>query len=129
MPAPAISLAITAYNRAEYVGATIGSVLRQTRRDFELVVFDDGSTDDTVAVAQKASGDDPRVRIVAGEHGGSMARSINSAAKLLTGKYFGWVDSDDALAPTALEETSAVLDARPDVGLVYTDYLIMDETG
>ncbi len=125
---PVISIVITAYNRASFVAAAIGSVLRQTRGDFELVVFDDGSTDDTVAVARKAAGDDPRVRVVIGEHGG-MSNALNAAAALMTGKYFGCLDSDDALMPAALEETAAVLDARPEIGMVYTDYLVMDESG
>jgi GT2 family glycosyltransferase len=55
--------------------------------------------------------------------------SINAASKVLMGTYFGWVDSDDAIAPTALEETVAFLDANPDVGMVYTDYLTMDDAG
>ena len=55
---PAISIVITAYNRREYVAAAIGSVLRQIRRDFELIVWDDGSSDDTVAVAKQAAGGD-----------------------------------------------------------------------
>jgi GT2 family glycosyltransferase len=67
--------------------------------------------------------------VIAGEHGG-VVRSINAAVKLAcNGRYFGWVDSDDGLAPTALEETAAVLDARADVGVVYTDYLVMDALG
>src|SRR5438552_13795817 len=107
---PAISLIIPAYNREKFVAAAIGSVLRQTESDFELVIWDDGSTDGTVEVARRAVGEDPRVRIVAAEHAG-IATVINSAAKLLTGKYLGWVDSDDGITTTALAETRAVLDA------------------
>jgi len=125
---PAISILIPAYNRGKFIAAAIGSVLRQSRHDFELIVWDDGSSDDTVAVAKQAAGDDPRVRVIAGDHAG-VCPSINHAARLCRGKYFGWVDSDDALAPTALEETAAVLDAHHDVGMVYTDYLTMDESG
>lgn len=129
MPAaPAISLLICAYNRASFVAAAIGSVLRQTRGDFELLVWDDGSTDDTLEVARRAAGGDPRVRVIAGPHAGFTA-SINAAAKHLSAPYFGWVDSDDAILPTALAETAALLDADPNLGMVYTDYLTMDEGG
>ena len=127
-PTPAISVLICAYNRAKFISAAIGSVLRQTRTDFELLVWDDGSTDDTVAIARKAAGDDPRVRIMGGPNVG-FTKSCNLAAKHLTAPYLGWVDSDDAILPTALADTSAVLDAKPDVGMVYTDYLRMDESG
>src|SRR4051812_22438393 len=111
---PRISLVIPLYNRRRYIAQAIKSVLNQTRRDFELVVWDDGSTDDSVAVATDAARGDPRVRIMRGENRGAPA-AINSAAKLLTAPYFGWIDSDDMLAENALKETAAVLDAQPDV--------------
>ena len=126
--APAISLVMATYNRADYVGPAIRSVLAQTRPDFELIVWDDGSTDDTLAAAREAAGSDPRVRVVAGEHAG-FTKTLNRAAREAAGSYFGWVDSDDALAPTALAETAAVLDAEPAVGMVYTSYLVIDGLG
>ena len=127
---PKVSLLIPAHNRERFVAAAIGSVLNQTFRDFELLVWDDGSTDSTADVAGRAAASDPRVKVVRSPHAG-VCLSINSAANLLTGQYFGWVDSDDALAPTALAETVAFLDADANkvVGLVYTDYLTMDEAG
>jgi glycosyltransferase involved in cell wall biosynthesis len=125
---PPISIIVTMYNRAPFVAAAIGSILLQTRKDFELVIWDDGSTDDSLAVARKAAGDDPRVRIIAGEHAG-VAKAFNSAAHATRGKFFGWVDSDDGLVPTAIEEAAAVLEANPGVGMVYSDYLTMNEAG
>src|SRR5688500_2659459 len=125
---PAVSLVIPLYNREKFIAAAIGSVLRQTERDFELIVWDDGSTDASVEVARRAAGDDLRVRIVTAEHRG-VVHAINSAAKETSGKYFGWVDSDDGLVPTAVEETRRYLEAHPSAGMVYTDYLTIDETG
>jgi glycosyltransferase involved in cell wall biosynthesis len=125
---PAISLVIPAYNRAKFIAAAVGSVLRQTERDFELVVWDDGSTDNTLEVARRAAGDDPRVRIIAAEHRGACA-AINSAVALTSGKYLGQIDSDDGIVPTALAETRAYLDAHHAVGVVYSDYLTIDEAG
>ena len=127
---PKVSLVIPAYNRANFVTAAVGSVLRQTFTDFELLVWDDGSTDGTADAAEKAAAGDTRVRIVRADHAGVCA-AINHAAKQLIGEYFGWVDSDDALAPQALAETAALLDApaNANVGMVYTAYLSMNETG
>jgi glycosyltransferase involved in cell wall biosynthesis len=127
MAAP-ISLVIPAYNRERFVGAAVRSVLAQTRTEFELIVWDDGSTDDTVAAARGAAGDDPRVRVVAAEHRG-VAASLNAAVAQASGRYIGWVDSDDLIAPRALAETAAVLDGSPEVGVVYTSYVVMDEAG
>jgi glycosyltransferase involved in cell wall biosynthesis len=125
---PAISLLMTTYNRARFVGPAIKSVLAQARGDFELIVWDDGSTDDTPAVARAVADGDPRVRFHDDAHVGHPGSRI-AAARLATGPYLGWVDSDDGLHPDALAETAGVLDARPGVGLVYTNYLTMDEAG
>jgi glycosyltransferase involved in cell wall biosynthesis len=125
---PSISLIIGVYNRADYVAAAIRSVLDQTRRDFELIVWDDGSTDESLAIAQDTARGDSRVRVISSKNQGLPA-TINAASKLLTAPHFGWIDSDDLLHEDALKETAAVLDARPEVGLVYTDYLTIDEIG
>jgi glycosyltransferase involved in cell wall biosynthesis len=125
---PVVSIAMAAYNREAYVAAAVGSVLSQTFSNFELIVHDDGSSDGTVAAARQRAGGDPRVRVVAGSHRG-VAATLNAAFGEARGKYFGWIDSDDALAPTALAETVSYLDAHPDAGVVYTQYLTMDEDG
>ncbi|MFP4104117.1 glycosyltransferase family 2 protein, partial [Coleofasciculus sp.] len=111
----AISLVITTYNRERYLGAAIDSILAQTWGDFEVIVWDDGSTDGSVAIAQDYAKRDPRVRVIAAEHQGR-GISLKCAIAQTTGSYIGWVDSDDRLAPTALAETVAILDTQPDVG-------------
>lgn len=120
------SLVMTVYNRERYLGEVIESVLAQTYGDFELLVWDDGSTDASADIARSYAKRDARVRVVAAEHQGR-APALKAAHELATGKYIGWVDSDDKLASMALEETAAILDARPEIGLVYTDYLVIDE--
>lgn len=127
MVAP-ISLIITTYNRERYLSAAIESILSQTRGDFELLVWDDGSTDSSVEIAQKYAQLDQRVQVVAARHQGRSS-SLKAAIAETTGTYIGWVDSDDVLAPAALKETSAVLDTHLEVGFVYTDYLVIEETG
>jgi GT2 family glycosyltransferase len=91
-------------------------------------VWEDASTDRTLAVAREAARDDPRVQIIAGEHAGVVG-ALNQLASRAQGEYIGWLDSDDALAPLALAETIQVLDSSPDVGMVYTNYITMDEAG
>src|SRR5918998_1386113 len=111
-----ISIVITTYNRERYLSAAIESILAQTRCDFELLIWDDGSTDRSVEIANAYAKSDRRVRVVAAEHRGQTP-SRKAAIAETTGTYIGYVDSDDLLAPTALEETAAVLDAKPGVGL------------
>jgi glycosyltransferase involved in cell wall biosynthesis len=123
-----ISIVIPVYNRERYVGTVIESVLNQTRRDFELLVWDDGSTDGSLDIARHYAELDQRVRVIAAEHQGFVP-ALKAAFAATTGTYIASVDSDDFLAPTALEETAAILDAHPEVGMVYTDYRVIDENG
>ncbi|MFM5981848.1 MAG: CHAT domain-containing protein [Sphaerospermopsis kisseleviana] len=125
---PLVSIVIVNYNRENYLGAAIASVLQQTWTDFELLVWDDGSTDGSVAIAQKYAHQDQRVRVVAAAHQGSV-KAHKAVIAQTRGTYLGWVDSDDILAPTALAETVPILNHQPDVGLVYTDYVDINAAG
>lgn len=120
-----ISLIITTYNREPYLSRAIASILAQTNGDFELLVWDDGSTDASVEICREYASQDPRLRVVAAVHQGRGA-ALKAAIAQTTGTYLGIVDSDDWLAPTALEETAAVLNAHPEAGFVYTDYWVVD---
>ena len=82
----------------------------------------------SLTIAREYAQADPRVKVIAASHQG-IAPALKSAIAATTGTYLGWVDSDDRLAPTALEETVAVLNAQPEVGLVYTHYRVIDEQG
>jgi filamentous hemagglutinin family protein len=126
---PLISIVIVNYNRERcYLGEAIASVLQQTWQNFELLVWDDGSTDRSVEIAQEYAQQDKRVRVVTAPHQG-IAVARQAASSQTRGAYLGWVDSDDILAPTALAETAAVLNRHPEVGLVYTDYLNINADG
>lgn len=123
-----VSLITTVYNRERYLATMIDSVLNQTYQDFELLIWDDGSTDQSLAIVQTYAARDPRIRVVAAEHQGR-GRALCAAVAESRGHYFGLVDSDDFLVSTALATTVAVLDAQPNVGLVYTEYLTMNALG
>jgi filamentous hemagglutinin family protein len=125
---PRTSLVLPCYNRDRYLAEAIASVLQQTDPDFELLVWDDGSTDGSLEIAQRFAAADRRVRVMAGSHGGAAA-ARKAAIAHTTGRYIGCLDSDDRLAPTALAETVALLEAQPDTGMVYTRYRVMDEAG
>ncbi|MBD1809258.1 CHAT domain-containing protein [Microcoleus sp. FACHB-SPT15] len=121
-----ISIVITTYNRERFLSAAIETVLAQTKQDFELLIWDDGSTDRSVEIAQHYAQQDRRVRVVVAQHLGR-GRALKLAIAQTCGTYVGLVDSDDLLAPTALEETAQVLEREPNVGMVYTSYLDIDE--
>jgi len=124
MVEPTFTIAMPAYNSSRTIGAAIRSVLAQTRSDFELVVVDDGSSDDTTD--QVARFEDERVRLVRQENSGPGA-ARNLAIISGRGRYVSMLDSDDLWLPTYLESMAAVLDAHPDVGLAYTDAWVLDD--
>ncbi|MCU0543255.1 MAG: sulfotransferase [Oscillatoriaceae cyanobacterium Prado104] len=121
-----VSIVMTVYNRERYLGAAIESVLTQTYPNFELIIWDDGSTDNSLNIARSYAKLDSRITALAAEHRG-VSYSLMSAIRQSTFPYFGCVDSDDLLAPKALAETVPILDANPQVGVVYTNYLAIDE--
>jgi glycosyltransferase involved in cell wall biosynthesis len=122
---PTVSVCIPTYNGARYVERTIRSVLAQTYGDFELVVRDDASTDDTVAIVQ--SFDDERVRIVAGAENVGASANFALAVAEATGTYVKLLCQDDVLYPECLERQVAALAAGPDVVMVSCHRDIVDD--
>jgi glycosyltransferase involved in cell wall biosynthesis len=119
---PKVSVIIPAYNRANLVGDAIRSVLNQTFTDFEIIVVDDGSTDNTREVVNSFK--DPRLKYIYQEHGGaSTARSHGT--KVSSGEYIILLDSDDILLESMLEKSAAILDEHPEVGYSYGQSQIM----
>ncbi|MEM9006910.1 MAG: DUF4915 domain-containing protein, partial [Cyanobacteria bacterium P01_F01_bin.86] len=125
---PQVSLVMTVYNTEAYLAEALDSLLAQTFTNWELILWDDGSTDESVAIAQSYAQPDSRIRFYQGYHRGRVPALIEAHA-LTQGDYVGWLDADDRLAPTALEETVAFLDAHPEYGMVYTHHIDMDAQG
>jgi glycosyltransferase involved in cell wall biosynthesis len=124
-PLPQVSLVMPIYNRQDYLPTAIESIQAQTYPDWELILWDDQSTDRSLEIARHFSLQDARIRVVAAPHQG-FSRSLESALGLARGTYLGWVDSDDRLCPAALAETVAILNQHPTIGMVYTDYDLID---
>ena len=122
-----VSVCIPTFNTGRYIGETIDSVLKQTFKDFELVVCDNASTDNTAEVCAKFT--DSRFRRVYFEEFIGQAENWNRALSLATGEYVILLHSDDALLPAFLEQAVRVLDQNPDVGLVHCTTQHIDEEG
>jgi glycosyltransferase involved in cell wall biosynthesis len=122
-----VSVCVPAFNRAHYIGDTIRSVLAQTLRSFELVIYDDASTDDTGEVVA-AFGDD-RIRYYRQPHNVGIAQNRTACVGVARGEYIAWLDADDLYYPNALETQSGVLDHNPNVGLVHGAYDVIDQAG
>jgi glycosyltransferase involved in cell wall biosynthesis len=125
---PKVSLILTVHNREQYLEDAIASVHTQLYQDYELILWDDGSTDDSGEIATHYANQDPRIRHFQANHQGRNA-ALRSAHQQAQGQYIGWIDSDDRLTPATLAATVAFLEAEPDVGMVYTDHHIIDAQG
>ena len=124
-----VSVIMPAYNAERHIGQAIGSILGQKDVDFELIVVDDGSTDGTRAIARDWYERDSRVIVVCavGNHGPSAAR--NRGLRSACGKYIAYQDADDYSLPGRLCNQVALLDERGDVGVVDTNFWLMDRFG
>ena len=121
------SIIIPLYNKAPYVAKAIGSVLAQTFTDYELIVVDDGSKDDSAEIAAKAIEGKANCRLMRQENAGvSVARNNGVAAS--EGEYLCFLDADDWWEPTFLEEMSQLVTEFPDAGIYGTNYTIVNET-
>ena len=121
------SVIIPLYNKAPYVAKAIESVLSQTFTDFELVIMDDGSKDDSFEIAKKTIEGHGQCQLHRQQNAGvSMAR--NNGVAFSQGEYLCFLDADDWWESTFLEEMSGFIDALPNAGIYGSNYTIVNET-
>jgi len=121
-----ISVIIPAYNAMAYLPETIENVLKQTHEDFEVIVVNDGSSDQTPEwVAQVP---DPRIKLISQENTGQ-AKARNTGIAYAKGEYIAFLDADDLWEPTKLKKQLECLEKDQTIGLVYTWVAFMDEQG
>lgn len=124
---PRVTVIIPAYNAAPYLGQAIQSVLDQTHADLEIIIVDDGSTDNTHAIAQDYARQHPnRIRVISQTNQG-VALARNAGIDAASGDFFQFLDADDQLLPRKIEACLAVFADDPKAGLVYTGYEVRDE--
>lgn len=124
---PKITVCIPTYNRSHYLQYAVNSVLKQTYGDIELIICDDGSTDDTPEVVSKFN--DSRIQYL--RHPQNIGRSSNMKSGFLAakGEYFVKFDDDDGLTPEFLAKTVQILDEFPDVDFVCTNHWVINSKG
>lgn len=119
-----VSVVIPCYNMANYLPDAVVSVVAQTYPGWEMVIVDDGSTDDTPAMIESLQKKYPtrRIRSVRQENAGLPA-ARNAGIRVATGEFVLPLDADDVLLPDALKRLLAVLDEHPEIGIAYPDYI------
>ena len=122
---PRVSVMIPTFNCARFLGLAIDSVLAQTYHDYEIVVVDDGSTDNTRECIAKYG---VKVRYFHQTNQG-LSAARNLALDYATGEFIAYVDADDLWFPGKLEAQVTFLDSHPECGLVHTEVSVIDEQG
>lgn len=125
---PRLSVVIPAFQNADFIAATVRSVLSQRYGDFELVVADHSSTDATAEILESFVGD-PRVTLLSTPTGGGAEANWRRVSEAATGEYLKLLPGDDVLYPGALEAHVAALETHPSVVLVSSPRDIMDARG
>ncbi len=121
---PRVSVTSAFYNTGPAILDMIRSVLAQSYEDWELILLDDGSTDDSLEIA--ASVDDPRIRVFSNERNLGRSASLNRLTHLARGEFIARMDSDDLSAPERLDKQVALLEARPEVDVVGSGVLYVN---
>ena len=123
---PLVSVVIPTYNRAPFLAEAIESVLGQSFTEYEILVADDGSTDDT---ADRLARYGARTRHIRLDHSGRPSVARNRALAVARGELIAFLDDDDVWQPEKLERQVHLLVAQPDLGMVYTDLRFLREDG
>ncbi len=124
---PTVSVIIPTYQRSHIVSQAINSVLAQTYKDYEIIVVNDGSQDNTPQVLAQFS--DTRITAIHQTNQG-LSAARNTGIRSARGKYIAFLDDDDLWEPQKLEKQISILEANPNFGLIYSDALFFsDENG
>jgi len=116
--APLITIALPVYNGVKTLKDAVNSIINQSFRDWELIVLDDASTDDSLDVMHLL--DDPRIRLIEGKMNLGLSARLNMAVDIATGVYFARMDQDDVSFPSRLEKQFEYLQQHPSIDLLAT---------
>jgi glycosyltransferase involved in cell wall biosynthesis len=124
---PLVSVVIPTYNSAQYLPDTIESVLSQSWQDFEIIIVDDGSTDNTQEVVAVFNSN--KIRYIRQESSGGPSKPRNVGIHHARGKYISFCDSDDLMSRDKLSEAVAFLERYSDLGLLFNNFMVFNERG
>ena len=123
-----VTIGLPFYNAEKYLALAIESVLQQTYTDWELLLLDDGSTDNSLSIAQSYAQKDSRIKVISDGKNKNLATRLNELPSLAQGLYLARMDADDIMLPARIERQLAVLKAHPEIDVLGTNaYIINDE--
>ena len=124
-----VSIGVPVFNGARFLPAALDSLLAQSFEDFELVICDNASSDETMQICREYAARDARIRLTENAKNLGAARNFNRTFELATGDYFKWAAHDDECATEFLAEACAVLDHDPSIVLCQSEVQMIDESG
>ncbi len=123
-----VSIITPSYNSANFIGATIDSVIIQTYPNWEMIIVDDCSTDNSIEIIQKYVAQDRRVKLIQNKKNRGAAETRNEALKVAKGRFIAFLDSDDLWYSNKLEEQIAFME-KGNYPISFTEYGLVDEDG
>jgi glycosyltransferase involved in cell wall biosynthesis len=129
MNQPLISIVLPTYNGSKYLATSIQSCINQTWQQWELILINDCSSDNTLEIANAFAAKEPRIKVYSNEKNLKLPMSLNKGFSLAHGELFTWTSDDNYYAPNALEVMAQSLLAAPDAMLVYADETLIDDDG
>ncbi|SBV34514.1 Glycosyl transferase, family 2 [uncultured Sphingopyxis sp.] len=126
---PRVSMVMPVHNGARWLADAIASVLAQDFADFELILVDDASRDDSPAIMADAAARDRRVRVLRLDTNAGLPAALNHGFAAARGALHSWTSDDNLLRPQMLARLVATLDAHPAADIVYADFTLIDDAG
>ena len=124
---PKVSIVLPTYNGEKYLSSSIQSILKQTFQDWELIVVNDCSTDQTPDIIKKYIEKDNRIKVINNESNQKLPKSLNIGFSQATGKYLTWTSDDNEYYPDALNKMYHFLENNTDIGMVYANCLVVSK--
>ena len=126
---PKVSIVLPTFNGSKYIAESLTSIINQTFTDWELIIINDCSTDNTPDIINDFSSKDKRIKVFTNKTNLKLPRSLNEGFKHASGMYYTWTSDDNRYKTNALKEMVSVLDNNQNIGLIYCNTDIIDEHG
>lgn len=124
-----VSVVLPVYNGEEYLASAVRSVLLQTYANFELIIVDDGSSDNSRSIAEGFKNTDSRVRVICHAENMQLPSALNTGFKVARGELYTWISHDNIMLPGFLESMKKELDLSPDTAMIYGNMRLIDNCG
>ena len=126
---PIVSIVLPTYNGSQYICESIQSCIQQTYKNWELIIIDDASTDNTPSIVSEFSTRDRRIRVIQNEVNQKLPSALNKGFKHAKGKYLTWTSDDNIYRPNALNTMVKYLENHPNIDFVYAGFSLIDSNG